>query len=123
MSSCVIWLDSQNAKVFHVSAAGVQKKELHRHGTSHSNGHVETHAKSEEEKFYHEVAQAVGHAEELLVMGPGVAKSHFKTHLENHRHQDLMKHLIGVESLDSVSDNQVLEAARKHFKKFHQFNT
>lgn len=123
MSACVIWIDSEHAKLFNIAASGIEKKELKRHGAQHSNSHQDAHAKHQEEQFYKEVAHAVGRTEELLVFGPGPAKSHFKSFLEKHHKNDLVPHLVGVEPLEKLSDNQILEASRKFFKKFNQFNT
>lgn len=122
MSACVVWIDSQNAKVFSISPKGIQHKSLKMHGAEHSGGHHDAHKKNSEEHFFHEVASAVGSVEELLVFGPGVAKNHFKSHLEKHHHAQLAKHLVGCESLEQLSDNQILEAARKFFKKYNTYH-
>jgi len=123
MAACVVWIDSEHAKLFKISAAGVEKKEMKKHGAQHSNSHQDAHFHQQEEHFFKEISQAVGKVEELLVFGPGPAKAHFKTHLEKHHKHDMLPHLVGVESLDKMSDNQILEASRKFFKKFNQFNT
>ncbi len=124
MAACVVWLDSEHAKVFSITAGGVQKREMKLHqGTKHSNDHQKTHKQQLEEKFFHEIAGAVGKVEELLVFGPGQAKLQFKHHLESHHHGDLAKHLIGCETLDKMTDNQVLEQARKFFKKYNTYNS
>lgn len=122
MSACVIWIDSQHAKLFKISASGIVSHELKKHSHKHSNSHQDSHKHQEEEHFFCEVAQAASKPEELLIFGPGVAKSHFKNHIEKHNQSDLAKVLVGVEPLDHLSDNQILEASRKFFKKFNQFN-
>ncbi|MFN7454188.1 MAG: hypothetical protein ACK5RO_05960 [Pseudobdellovibrionaceae bacterium] len=123
MSAVVVWMDSEHAKLFHVTTAGVKKTELKKHGAKHSNSHQDGHHHKQEEQFFHEVAQAAGAPEEFLVFGPGMAKTHFKTHLEKHNHKKLMGHLVGVETLEAMTDNQILDAARKYFKKYNQFNS
>lgn len=123
MSACVIWMDSEHANIFKISAAGVEKKTLKHHSVPPIGAHHDSHKHNSEEHFFHEVASNIGSVEELLVFGAGMAKSHFKTHLEKHHHAQLAKHLVGVEPLDHVSDNQVLEAARKFFKKFNTYNS
>jgi stalled ribosome rescue protein Dom34 len=123
MSACVVWIDSEHAKIFNITASGVEKKTLKQHTAHPIGARHDAHKHNSEEHFFHEVATAVGQPEELLVFGAGMAKSHFKTHLEKHHHNNLVKHLIAVETLDSVSDNQVLEAARKFFKKFNTYNS
>ena len=122
MSACVVLMDSEHAKVFGITAAGITKKQFKQHDAAPGGAHQSHHKHNSEEHFFHEVAVAVGTVEELLVFGPGLAKTHFKTHLEKHRHADLAKHLVGVETLDSLTDNQILEAARKFFKKFNTYH-
>lgn len=122
MAASVVWMDTEHAKVFKISAEVVDKKEVKLHGKSHSNNNQDSHKEHQEQIFFKEVCAAIGHVEELLVFGPGMAKTHFRTFLEKNHKNDLYKHLVGVESLDSVTDNQILEASRKFFKKFHQFS-
>lgn len=121
MSACVVWIDSEHAKIFKISASGIDKKSLAHHAVHPIGARHDNHKHNSEEAFFHEVAIAIGSAEELLIFGAGMAKAHFKTHLEKHNHSDLANHVVGVEALDSVSDNQILEASRKFFKKFNTF--
>ncbi len=123
MSACVIWMDSEHAKLFKISATGIEKKTLKHHAINPIGAHHDSHKHNAEEHFFHEVATAVGSVEELLVFGAGMAKNHFKNHLEKHHHQQLAKHLVGVETLDQLTDNQILEAARKFFKKYNMYNS
>ncbi len=121
MSSCVIWIDSKHAKIFKLSPEGIVKKELSHHevppiGKSHDN-----YINNAEEHFFHEVTQSLGQPDELLVYGAGVAKLHFRNHLEKHNHKKLFEALVGVETLDSVTDNQILAASRAFFKKHHGY--
>lgn len=123
MSACVVWIDSEHAKLFKISASGIQKSEMKKHGAQHSNSHQDSHNSHQEELFFKEVSKAVGKVEELLVFGPGPAKTHYKSHLEKHHKNDIVPHLVGVEALEKLTDNQILEASRKFFKKFNQFNS
>ena len=122
MSACVIWMDSEHAKIFKISATGVEKKLMKHHDVAPHSSHHDNHKQNAEEKFYHDVATEVSAADELLVFGAGVAKTHFKTHLEKHHHNQLAKHLVGVETLEHLTDNQILEAARKFFKKYNAYH-
>jgi stalled ribosome rescue protein Dom34 len=122
MSACVVWLDHQEATLFFLSAEGTQKKHFKKHTHPHSNSHADARHDQEDEKFYHLLATQVGNPNELLILGPGLAKNHFKTHLEKHHHAALAKKVVGVESTDHPTDNQVLAQARKFFKAFDTFN-
>lgn len=122
MSSVVVWIDSEHAKVFNLTPTGMQKKDVKKHSHKHSNSHQSTHKNEEEDHFFHEVAQALGKVEELLIVGPGMAKTHFKSHLEKHHHNELAKAVVGVEATDKhLTENEVLAQARKFFKKAHLF--
>lgn len=123
MSACVIWMDSEHAKIFKISGSGIEKKTMKLHASNPGGSHHSAHAHNAEEHFYHEVAGAIGNVEELLVFGSGMGKTHFKAHLEKHHHGTLAKHLVGVETLDHLTDNQILESARKFFKKYNTYNS
>lgn len=122
MSACVLWLDTENAKIFKISAAGVDKKTLAHHDVPVKGSHHDTHKHQAQEHFFHEIAKTIGATDELLIFGSGMAKNHFKHHLEKHHHTDLAKHIVGVESLENLTDNQILEASRKFLKKYHMFH-
>ena len=124
MSACVVWMDSEHAKIFKISAeAPVVAKELSHHDVPPIGSRHDNFKHNAEEHFFHNVALEIGNVEELLVFGAGMAKTHFKTHLEKHHHGQLAKSLIGVETLDKLSDNQILEAARKFMKKYNTYNS
>lgn len=120
MASYAIWIDTEHAKVFKFIAGEkthVDQKELKRHGHHHGQDH------KDEEKFYHEVSGVVKDANELLIVGPGVGKTHFHNHLTKHNHANLAKAIVGVESMDHMTDGQILAAARKFFKKWDVMHT
>ncbi|MEK6628749.1 MAG: hypothetical protein AABY53_08995 [Bdellovibrionota bacterium] len=123
MSACVLWIDSEHAKVFKISATGIVKKQLSHHSVNPIGSRHDQHKINAENNFFHEVALSIGLTEELLILGAGLAKNHFKNHLESHHHQELHKHIVGMEALDSVSDNQILEFSRKFFKKYNTYNS
>ncbi len=89
MSACVVWMDSENAQIFQISNLGVVKKTVHSHTDNPIGAHYENHKKNNAEHFFHKVAMSIEPVEELLIFGAGVAKNHFKTHLEVHHHKDL----------------------------------
>jgi stalled ribosome rescue protein Dom34 len=122
MAACVIWMDSEHAKVFKIGEHGSVVSEMKRHGMRHSNSHQDAHAHHQEQHFFKEICHFIGRPEELLLMGPGMTKSHFKNYLESHHKNDLYHSLVGVESQDKLTDNQVLEVSRSFFKKYHLYH-
>lgn len=123
MSVSIVWIDSEHAKIFNISAAGMDKKVLKHHSINPIGAHHDNHKHNGEEKFFHDVAEAIDKTDELLIFGSGMAKHHFRNHLVKHHHSDLTKTLVGVEALDHLTDNQILEAGRKFFKKYNTYNS
>ncbi len=125
MKPFVIWMDYREAKVFKLVPQEAEKTRLKMHGhqhVKHPHGKQETHHHPEADKFFGEVAGAVKDASELLVMGPGEAKVLFRSYLEKHHKGGLFKALVGVETVDHPTENQILEKARSFFKKYDLFH-
>jgi stalled ribosome rescue protein Dom34 len=114
----VVWLDHQEAKIFHFNADEVEKLRvlpdkphvhLHHHRGSNTDGHAR-----EDQHYYHRVAEAIADAAEVLVCGPGQAKHELVKHVESH-HGGGGKKIVGVETVDHPTDNQLVAHARKYF--------
>ncbi len=116
-------MDESEAKVFIFSPENRVKEEklrVHHHlHHQHSNRDEKKHG--DVEKYYHELAEKLHPATEVLLVGPGLGKTHFIKHLEKHHHADLAKKIVGVETMDRLTDPQILAAARAKFKAIHLF--
>jgi stalled ribosome rescue protein Dom34 len=62
--------------------------------------------------YYDEVTSSIRNAESILIMGPGEAKGEFKKHLE---HKGLGERIVGVETVDKMTDPQIAAKVRTHF--------
>jgi stalled ribosome rescue protein Dom34 len=121
MSSFIVYIDHEQAKIFKMSADGVEKAEAHHHvKLNHKNNQDDK--KKDPSKFFHDVAKNLNGAGEILVLGHGIAKDQFVHHLKDHHHNDLSKKVVGVETVDKPTDKQILGLARKFFKSAHMFN-
>jgi stalled ribosome rescue protein Dom34 len=120
MDSIVVWMDSEKATVFKFSEKGNEKLSLKNHYHDHHT-HSPADGPKQMESFFHEIIEKIKAAEEILLTGPGLAKNHFKTHLESHHHQEINKKIVGVETSDHPSDNQLQAFGKKFFKKVHLF--
>lgn len=121
MEVCILWMDSEHAKIFKVSENGVHKEHLDLKNLVHSHsGKYIFHKKNSQEIFFSRLAEMCNFGE-LIIFGPGVAKNHFKSHLELH-HKDIFKRIIAFEPMDHLSDNQILERSREFFKHYNIFN-
>lgn len=121
MAAYVVWLDSREAKVFGLLPSGVEPHHVKAHGKKH---HDQPHGKHQEahhpeaEGVFKELSAILKDASQVLLLGPGESKTHFKTYLERHSAGTLAKKIVGVETVDHPSDNQILEHARAFFKKY-----
>ena len=114
----VVWLDHAEAHVMHFSLEEVEKQ-LILPADPHKNLHIKSgkwgSGKAlEDQKYYHDVVQALEDASEVLVVGPANAKLQFIKHIHAHD-KDLGDKIIGVETVDHPTDAQVVAYARKYF--------
>ena len=117
-SAMVVWMDGSEAKLFRLDPQEIVRSSVskHAHHTHTAGGH-----QREDEKFFHDVAGKLRDASEVLLMGPGMTKNLFKTHLETHHHLDIFRKIVGTETVDHPTDKQILATARKFFKTYDLF--
>jgi stalled ribosome rescue protein Dom34 len=117
MNTYVVWIEMNQAKIFNVSRSEpsltvLNRREIKHHTSRDPKNHKDC------EKFFHLISETISNADEILLMGPGLAKKHFKSHLEHHHHKNLAKVVIGEITLDIMSDEQLLAHARDYFKEY-----
>ena len=64
--------------------------------------------------YYDEVIASLRNAEAILIMGPGEAKGELKKRIERN---NLTGRLIEVETVDKMTDRQIVAKVREHFPK------
>jgi hypothetical protein len=115
----VIWMDHHRAQVFHFNSTEEDHEKVHTHNSSAHLHHQATSAGGSHEKmdpsFINEILGAVLAAGEILVVGPGNAKTEFITYVEKH-HPKVRAKILGVETVDHPSDREIVAYARKFFK-------
>lgn len=72
----------------------------------------ERHFEGQLRKYYDEVTAYIRGADAILIFGPGEAKGELKTHLE---HEGLGARIVGVETVDKMTDRQVAAKVRERF--------
>ena len=123
MNDYVIWMDSEHAQIFALKTSGIEKSHLKSAtGDHHTQNKKDQHGDSNQEHYFKDLAVRLKDADQLLILGPGLAKNHFKTHLEAHHTNHLAKKIIGMENSDHPTDNQILAEGRKFFKDYDLFN-
>jgi stalled ribosome rescue protein Dom34 len=115
----LVWIDHVEAHVMHIAPDDVEKSVVHPtrpHHKLHSrNGTLGDGRAPEDQAYYHEVAEALAGASEILVLGPAQAKLQLIKHLHAHDPQ-LADCVVGVETVDHPSDGQLVAYARKYFR-------
>ena len=119
-SHAVVWLDHSEAHVLHFNdeaaeAEKVRARSSHQH-QHHKKGATGSGHAAEDQKYYHEVADAVSDAKEILIVGPAGAKLALMKHMQKHD-ADVAEKVVGIESIDHPSDGQLLAYARHYFVK------
>jgi stalled ribosome rescue protein Dom34 len=114
-----VWMDHEEAKVFHIDPASFARSELqvvhHLRGPHRTGGHAELHRGADEEHpFFDNVIKHLADAQEILVAGPTDARLEFVTFAERH-HKELAKKIVGVEPADHPTDEQFAAHVHTYF--------
>lgn len=122
MSYYVLWIDHDHAKIFDFSPEGQKIVHLeNNHQKNHHSGHFENQQSEQQKKFYKEVGANLTPAGKILLVGPSQAHLEFKKHIDSHQ-QALSKAIIGMETLDQMTEGEVRNFAHKYFHRYNLFN-
>ena len=66
------------------------------------------------DRYYDEVIAFIHDAESILIFGPGESKGELKKRIES---KGLPGRIVGVETVDEMTDPQIAAKVRKHFLK------
>jgi stalled ribosome rescue protein Dom34 len=111
-----VWIDHDEAKIFHIDGESFDPATVHpRHHVRRHKAVTAEHAHpSDAAHFFHDVAVALGDAEEILVVGPGTAKLELIKHVHHHDHA-LEPRIVGIETVDHPTDGQLVAFVRRYF--------
>jgi stalled ribosome rescue protein Dom34 len=114
----IVWIDHQQARVFHFGPQGVQATLVH---STHRHEHLHHKANSidsgkapRDDAFLERVGAALASSAAILVTGPANAKRELMSYLE-HKAPAVASCVVAVEPLDRPSDGQLEAFARKYF--------
>lgn len=113
----IVFIDHEHARIFHldgIDAHGASLKHTAQH-KSHASRHKTDGKATHDVALFDAVIKEMGGANEILVVGPGTAKSEFMHHVERNAKQ-LAGKICGVEPVDNPTDKQLVALARKKFK-------
>jgi stalled ribosome rescue protein Dom34 len=114
----VIWMDHHNAKVFHFNAHEEDHAQVHSHNTGlhlhHKANTIGSGHEVMDPAFMNEIVLAVSKAGEILLIGPGSAKTEFNTYLGTYS-PSLKAKILGIHTVDHPTDPEIVAYARKFF--------
>jgi stalled ribosome rescue protein Dom34 len=110
----IVWIDHQEAHVVMFDREHVQAERIHsRSHHSHQGKHADAAS------FFKEVSTQLQGTHEVLLAGPGSARTEFKHWCEHHA-KGVAHAIVDNVASDHPSDAQLVAMARKYFKKFDQ---
>ncbi len=118
----VVWLDHLRAVVIdfaidqhhvHLVASDTEHRQVHRKSGPAKDGGFKA---AEDRAFFDDIVAAIGDAREILIVGPGQAKTAFRHDLD-HRHAAVAKLVVGMETADHPTVDQLLDYSKKYFKR------
>ena len=114
MTQYVVWMDTKKAMLFNLTAGGA-KSHLENDGPDHHTQKKDHVGDSNLNHFYKNLVEALKPANQILIIGPGQSKDHFRAHVKSHHTADLADRIVGVENSDHPTEPQILAAGRKFF--------
>jgi stalled ribosome rescue protein Dom34 len=119
MQKLAIWIDHNEAKVFHIAASTFDETTVpaanHHLHSRPKDQETRTHNHPDDEhRFFREVAAKLVDADQILLLGPSVTKLHFLRYLQKHD-PALEPKVVGVETVDHPTDRQLVAHMRGYF--------
>ncbi len=126
MSSEVgVWIDHRKAVIVTITGKSAETRQVSSNMEEHSRYAGAAQEDSAEDqrdrrftnhlnKYYDEVIACIREAESILLLGPGEAKVELEHRLEL---EALSSRIVGIETVDKMTDGQVAARVREHFSK------
>ena len=114
----VVWLDHAEATIIsythgksreQVVRSQLPTRRAHSDRGQSGSGHVR-----DDVEFFEEIARQIGDVPEVLIVGPGLAKTAFERYVRKH-HPSLAGHIVGVETVDHPTAGQILKYSKQYF--------
>lgn len=119
----IVWLDHQEAKVVEFSLGKHQIVAIHSKSPErrihHKANTIGSGKAADDHEFFDSIARNLTSVHEVLIAGPGNAKTAFMTYIAD-RHVNLAARVVGVETLDHPTEPQLLAHAKQYFKAADQ---
>ncbi len=120
-----LWIDHRKAVIVSVTDNGEETYQIQ----SDMEKHVRYSAAAQEDsaedqrdnrftghlnEYYDHVVSRIRDAESILIFGPGEAKTELEKRLER---ESLSGRVVGVETVDKMTDRQIAARVREHFSE------
>ena len=119
----IVWLDHLEATIVSFSLGSTDEIEVHSHSPErhihHKAGSIGNGHAADDHRFFDEIADALSGIHEVLIAGPGNAKTAFQTYIADHD-VDLARRVVGIETLDHPTEPELLAHARRYFSAVDQ---
>lgn len=106
MRTTAVWLDRTQAKIAHYPRELGDGHFQALHTDHHSHRLDSLDIKREEKMMFEFLAERLKESAEILILGPGVAKYHFKNFL-NEQHPREAKKVVLFQAMDYPTENQL----------------
>ena len=126
-SAAGLWIDHREAVIVLVTDEGEERKRITSNMEKHvrfSGGSRGEEGKADDQRdrqftghlntYYDEVISYIRDAESILLFGPGEAKGELEKRLAN---KGLGGRIVGIETVDKMTDRQIAAKVRQHFPK------
>ena len=117
MANVVVFLDSAHASIFEISASKDEGQPVVRREIRKHLGANNSPQQSDEPKFFKDLCADLKSADQILLVGPGQAKTEFKHFLEKLSDKHTNEKVAGVETVDHPSEGQMVALGRKFFDR------
>ncbi len=113
----LVWMDHSQAHVLmfdreHVEAQRIKSRSHHKHP-----GKSEDHT-----AFFQAIAQALQGTHEVLLTGPGAARTEFRKWCDQHS-ASIAHTIVDSVAADHPTDHQLVAMAKQYFKRFDAMGT
>lgn len=119
----VVWLDHREARIASFSLCKSSMVEVHSNSPErrihHKTNEIGSGKSADDHDFFDEIIASLTTTSEVLIAGPGNAKTAFATYIRS-RNPDLANRIVGIETLDHPTAGQLLAHARKSFTAIDQ---
>lgn len=110
----IVFIDHQSALVLQFDAEHVEAQKV-KASSRHTRQHG-SQVRTEHEYFSH-VCDALEGIAEVLAVGPHTGLVDFQHYVRKHR-GETAKHIVGYQTVDHPSENQLVSLAREFFLKY-----